>query len=469
MNVTIVGIFLILLSIIFFMFSSKLLYTLFIFFIPFSATSVVNFGSSFGIQPYYYLCLIVLFRIIIDKLINYKTQCTNNGFENHKLKKFLALLFLFVLIVFLSLLMPIIIDGKLLAFDPKSSQYMPIEFTFSGLRFVLYLLIGVISTILIIVNSKSVKLINYVIKVYVVSSVFVALWGLFQLVTFKLNIPYPNFIFNNSVSFAADGYMQNISDINATRISSVAVEASIFSQYVLTSASILLYMISRGFKLFSALKDKLFAIILIISLSLSTSTTAYIGLVFMFLLIFIINSLENTNFTKLYVYLCIVILSIFVIYYLYNNFYNVKIIMDTFILGKSNTYSGQDRLSSIKNAWNYFSMYPILGVGWRFITSNDLIVNLLANIGILGCLSFFLLIGYILNNLIKILNYLKHNKVNNEIKKYIGGVICSFITLIFINCITGFSYNLGHFWFIIGISMAIIIVFYKDTSIKSKT
>lgn len=64
------------------------------------------------------------------------------------------------------------------------------------------------------------------------------------------------------------------------------------------------------------------------------------------------------------------------------------------LLNKLSTPSGTARIYSIQYAFDYFMTYPILGVGWGYVTSFDLIFSLLAGVGLFG-LFFFVLAFYI--------------------------------------------------------------------------
>ena len=85
------------------------------------------------------------------------------------------------------------------------------------------------------------------------------------------------------------------------------------------------------------------------------------------------------------------------------------------LIGKQDSTSALIRLYTVSTSFGYFLQYPILGIGWSMATSDDLVVLLLANSGILGFLSFFYLIYYLLKKSIQ--NLKKYIKIENEKKR----------------------------------------------------
>jgi O-antigen ligase len=124
------------------------------------------------------------------------------------------------------------------------------------------------------------------------------------------------------------------------------------------------------------------------------------------------------------------------------------IVIDS-VFSKSSSYSALERLKTIQNGWSYFLQYPLLGVGWGSVTSHDLVVKLLANIGVLGLLSFAVVIMWLASRLYR---GIRQRRDDVALTQMVW--LLSLIMLIFMNAISEFAYVLGHFWLILGVSMS---------------
>jgi hypothetical protein len=284
-----------------------------------------------------------------------------------------------------------------------------------------------------------------------VSGVFVAAWGFFQLACGFVNVTYPAALFNNSASPGAGGFATALPDIAFKRMSSVALEPSILSQVLLTVIPLTIpavlgcgYLVSRRF-------DRGCFLLLTAALIATTSSSAYAGA-----LVLIVATaglsvrmkikgrramLKMTAWVGLGIPACFVLL--------YSVVPIFRTIMDFALFSKSTSYSALERLKTIQDAWGYFLQYPLLGVGWGSVTSHDLVFKLLANIGLLGLLSFTALVVSISSELFR-----KVRARRDEVALTQMVWLLSFIMLLFMNAISEFSFVLGHMWLILGIAMS---------------
>ena len=250
-------------------------------FLPFSATAVVNFDlggtiQGYGLQPYQLMTVLFLLRE------GPKLLAGRNDLKiSHPLGLSLALLFIFVGIVVLSLIMPFIINGRISIMDYSLKQYVPHIFTAHHVTQTLLVIFGAVITAVTASFNNTTDRILLTFRAYVLSGVFVGLWGFLQLIFYHLNIPYPDFIFNNSMSEAARNFGGVLEDVGMKRVSSVAVEPSIFAQFLLTVIPFILYAIITRKKIISHAIDKLILILLSTILLLSTSTAGSVGFIVM--------------------------------------------------------------------------------------------------------------------------------------------------------------------------------------------
>lgn len=426
------------------------LYGLMIFFIPFSATAIVNAGSdisAFGLQATMFFGALWILRKALNTVVSGYLRLPRRQAWSTVLQ--LA----FVSIALLSLSMPVIINGGLVL-DPVlsiTSAATPLTLDTYHVTQFLYLIYGMVLAILIAAhNSQPGKLENSL-KFYVLSGVFVSFWGWLQFLSYQLDIPYPSGIFNNSAHPAAQGFEQTLTDINLTRIASVAVEPSIFAQFLLTVIPIVLFSVIGRRAILSPAMDRLALIVMVSVLLLSTSSTGYVGLLFMAVAstvyIYFMGILRlqhlivgfTVMFAGIIIYLAVPI---------------VSIVSEELVLSKLESYSGQERLAAATKAWDYFRDYPVLGIGWGSIGTKDLITHLLATTGIVGLASFTAMILYALGRL-EATRRLAQATINAPTSLWAASITVSLLTLLFTSVTSGFPFPFSHFWFILGIAMGV--------------
>lgn len=134
-------------------------------------------------------------------------------------------------------------------------------------------------------------------------------------------------------------------------------------------------------------KANIFIIVLMgLSILLSTSSTAYLGLL-IYILYILINSKNGEKFFKVLIGLTILSL---ILYGAFSEYIN-EVVNNT-IFNKMDSQSGMDRSSDFWNNINYFLdldiMHSLFGIGFGYMRSGDLFTTLLVNTGIIGIISF---------------------------------------------------------------------------------
>ena len=128
------------------------------------------------------------------------------------------------------------------------------------------------------------------------------------------------------------------------------------------------------------------------------------------------------------------------------NFLNL-IFIDKLISG-----SMIERVFFIEKAWFHFLDYPFLGLGMGNITSSDLIVFLLSNVGIIGLLTFFFLVIYFVKGAVTNKETLKENtefSERNSNLALIDGILISFYVQLLVYLFMGFVWYLPVFYLMI--------------------
>tara|TARA_B100001027_G_scaffold216783_1_gene194265 strand:- start:742 stop:2136 length:1395 start_codon:yes stop_codon:yes gene_type:complete len=430
--------------------NSDLLIKSAIFFVPFSATSVINLGSGVPITAFQYLALILIFKEILLICFKGKFSWPSETIQAYSLK----LCFFFLLLCLFSLITPALINGEYNIYSTDFSKGYPLvklSFSLSSLNKLFPLFVGIFLIFVLLQNSTSVKSLRSYLKVYIVSICFISSWGLFQYVLWILGIEYPNFIFNTMISElrVADSEISSESGI-IRRIYSVTQEPSHFVCFLLSGLPILYVNNFYGEPIINRFFGTLFIFIIIFTLLISFTTTGVGGLaIFSFityLTLFAKNPL-SLIFRSLF-FLMIMILLIIAL----SQFEVVSDFLNLIFIEKLISGSMIERIFFIEKAWLHFIDYPFLGLGMGNITSSDLIVFLLSNVGIIGFLLFFYLIsklikGAIMNKKILLKNTDYSNRNSNL--ALIDGVLIAFYVQLLVYALMGFVWYLPVFYLMI--------------------
>lgn len=454
MEITIIGIIIILVSLIILFKDKETLIKLNIFFIPFSATAVINVGSGeagSSVQPYMYFCILNFMVLVCSLLNNYKFKFYRNEV------KLINLLLLFASFAFFSIFSPMLaVKNEIGNQSGSYGEYGLIYFSSKNITQFVYLLLGIIFSLLIYDNASKNenRYISYL-KVFGYSLIFTMIWGFFELFCKKTGLLYPDFIFNNTAKIGGQGFSHQLdAEGKYDRITSVAVEASILVQNFLVFLPFLIHdYLYKRYSLFSKKVERFLIILFSVFIFLSTSSSGILSLFVLYFIIFVQFLNRQSAKQRFALFLGITLISVLFIGTVVYLFYDL---LNATLFTKGDSYSAIERSAATLSAWKNFKNYPILGVGWGSVTSFDLFIKVFSNTGILGGIPFVIL----LFELVK--KHMFNNKVNNNLDNfYNSAIFCSVLILIFNNGISGFTFMFGHFWFIIG--LAIILKFKKKT------
>lgn len=431
-------------------FSREWLYRLFIASTLFSGTAVFNVGggdNASGVQVWMFFGGLWLLRDLGSRLAR------GNVSFCRPLLVSAAWLAFFLLIVTMSLVMPSYINGHLQIESPllTDATRTPLFFSSRNITSWLYIVFGSLVAVSVAQENRTIEKLEETARVYLISGVFVALWGFVQLGCGFVNVTYPAALFNNSASpAAAGGFATALPDIAFKRMSSVSLEPSILSQVLLTVIPLTIPAVLGCGYLFSRRFDRACFLLLAAALIATTSSSAYIGVLVLILatagLAVRMRIKDGRAMLKMAGWVGIGIPACFVL--LYESVPIFRTIMDFALFSKATSYSALERLKTVQDAWGYFLQYPVLGVGWGSVTSHDLVFKLLANIGLLGLFSFAALVLSISSELFRSVRSRRDDVALTQMVW-----LLSFTMLLFMNAISEFSFVLGHMWLILGIAM----------------
>ena len=277
MHITWIGAILLPLGIYAYFFSPNLLYVATIFLLPFSATAILNFGfleATTGIQSMVYFGTLWMLSAGPDAL----RRC--RVWRSRQMQTSVRRLRFFMLVVGLSLLMPIWINGDLTSSRTNLDRWNPcrLRFTPRNITQTMYLAFGVLLTLFLAVRNSKLGELKKTIRIFLISSFFVSCWGILQGLCYWAGFTYPAFIFNTSRGESAMGYTQALEDVGVTRVCSVATEPSIFAQFSLIALVFAIFAVVTGRVVISKFWDRALLFVTVVVLLMTTSTTAYVGL-----------------------------------------------------------------------------------------------------------------------------------------------------------------------------------------------
>ena len=363
----------------------------------------------------------------------------------------------FVLVVMLSLVMPIWINGRVYIDDAEFANGLsnsePLVFRLRNITQTIYLVYGVLLAVLVAFRNSHLPELIRSIRIFLISAIFVSIWGFVQFFCSVLSIPYPAYVFNTSATGSALGYLEELGDLGIARVSSVATEPSIFAGCMLVALVFALFAIARKRPVISRRWDRAAVVIIFGALVISTSTIAYVGLVVVFVLyLFSLQYLKVVRRKHIIGFLVLVGLVGLTIVL----FSPAQDIIASFVLGKGESYSGIARAYAIALAAQYFIQYPILGLGWGSVTSHDLVFKLLSNTGLLGFGAFSFFLISLFRRLWR--GATRTGLADAEWQWWSICLLVAYLVLIFTNVTTGFDFVFEHVWFLLGLSMSVPIL-----------
>tara|TARA_B100000780_G_scaffold262090_1_gene214967 strand:- start:7247 stop:8641 length:1395 start_codon:yes stop_codon:yes gene_type:complete len=450
MGLTFSSIFIIPFALFCFIRNTDLLIKAVIFSIPFSATSILNLGSGVPITAFQFLSLIFIFKQSLNIVYRGHFFWPSNNNQS----TLLLLCFLFLGICSFSLIMPALIDGAYYVHSIDIANGYPLielTFTLSTFKKLFPLFIGILLIFFLLQEKISLTTLRIYLKTYVISICFISSWGLFQYITWISGVDYPGFIFNtmNSDLMVVDSELSVESGV-IKRIYSVTQEPSHFVCFLLSGLPLLYVNNFFGQPLISRNLGLFFIIIIVFSLLISFSTTGAGGLaILVFITYLTLYSKNPLSLILRFIFLSIIFtLGIIVLsqFEFFENFLNI-VFIEKLISG-----SMLERLFFIEKAWNHFLDFPILGLGLGNVTSSDLFIFLLSNIGIIGTLSFVFLIVFLLRYAKKSANIVKESNdkllLTNNLS-IINSVLISFYVQLFVYFFMGFVWYLPIFYIMV--------------------
>ena len=452
MEITWLGIILFPLGVLIALLFPKRLDAIAIFSIPFTATSLLNTASGVPITP------IIFFGFLF--IVSQSNEIIKNWHHIFDIRNdwSLVLLILFLFIVVISMIMPVIIDGDLLVNSNQlnNTYYYPVSLNINNIKNPFPVVFFIILSVCLVISIKTPQKIKYMLKIYIISGLFVSLWGVYQFISTNIfGIEYPFYIFNNAILDTMQGYRQtfDFNGIELYRVSSVLHEVSFFSKFILSIIPLLVVSIILNQPFFNIQIDNIIIFVLMVSLMITTSSSAYFGLVIMLGVILAMSRSFNKSRKRLTTLLLVTSAIALLIYFCSST---AQDMIDYMIISKLDSGSALERTLSVENSWEYFLEYPVLGVGWDIVTCHDLVVKILVSTGFVGLSVFSALIIYVIRrSMVTLKGFIYLSKgIDIDIFVYVLGLTISLITMLILGLFSGIEFYLGFFYFIISLLIA---------------
>ncbi|MEM9169793.1 MAG: O-antigen ligase family protein [Pseudomonadota bacterium] len=424
MTITLIGFALAPLGVFAFLFRPHWLAPLAVFFIPFSATAIVNVSSvSFGLSPaiFFGICLIARMAATGDL---WRARGLSDG---HRALLVLLTVFWFATAV----------STAASAVEQRSSLSNLTQFG--------YLTFGIGFTAAFSLALTDPDALRRTLTALRASVVFVCLWGVVQVATNAVGAPYPAFLFNNSGGDFADMFDQSFAG-GVTRISSVAVEPSFLAFSLGLALAFGATACLRGDRALRAA----WAPVVLFSAAVvfgSTSSTGYMAMAGVLALVCIYRP-------PVAVALGVAGLAGLLILSLVEPAFVDAVRVVT--LGKFETFSFNDRLQTIIRGVDTFRDHPFAGAGWGASFAFSLPVLLLANAGVLGVGAFSIAV---LATLVYEQRRRRALLAVSPVEPHGGQAVLAgarnaFLLALLIMTASGFRYQVLDFWFYWALAIA---------------
>lgn len=424
------------------------LYVVTIFFLPFTATEVLNVGSgpnASGLQAAMFFGSLLLMRQFYVVLTTLRIRIPLYG------RSSLLWLAAFVATTALSLVMPLWLDGhvQIPAQILGDFSSTPLYLKSANVTGVLYLVYGFCFACFIAYENQKPGMLRVTLKAFLAGSIFSACWGLVELGCKVSGITYPA-IFNNGIAISTQGYLESLSD-SVFRLSSVAVEPSIFAQALLVAVALYMPFALGRLTMFGKIRDRCFLAVLVMVLLLTTSSTAYVGIFVLTTLVLALLAIRGVLSPK---YIAVPLLGVAAIASLYFTLPIARSVLDAALFTKASGGSAAERLMTVNNTFEMFQKYPLLGVGWASVPSHDLIVNILGNAGLLGLFTFSASMFCAFRALFRSIQSRRNVLQMQGLMQMDFALYIALAVTLATSALSGFLNTFSFFWFIVGLAVA---------------
>ena len=378
-----------------FLFRHRYLVPLLIFFLSLQCTSIVNITSiNYGLQAYRLLCMLISIRLVLDIL---KSEI--NGFADRLGKIANPLLVFMSYSIIISIVGPLLFKGILVCPPQLGIDYcaihgpLPLKMSMYNMGFPFFILFYVLVFIYLSLARLDYSILQMGIKAFLVSMVLVMLLAIYQFISYITGLPDILAFFNVSAARHYNLSYFSVGGIVLPRITSTFFEPSMLSPFACGVFSFYLVRYIEGGSVFHLL----IALISMVIIFISTSTTAYVATVVGLLVLLALCNIPKVYLRELFFSREYMGRSLFLVFFMFGigailvwKVGFIREIISIFVLEKRNTGSFSSRLFTDMFALSIFKNSLFLGVGLGSTRSSSLLPHSLSTIGFMGTASLFL-------------------------------------------------------------------------------
>lgn len=434
--ITLTGGVILLLSVLLWFTRKDPLIILFTFFIPFSATAIANINSlTFSITPYH------LFGGLL--IVTAGIAWLKRGVAEAQIDLGSPFFWMATFMVFLLVWL----------FAAAATRGV----TMTVLLQTALLVMGLLVTWALARTFDKPETARLVVTVYLASGVFVAVWGILQWICLNTGRPFPQDIFNNSISQGVniDEVLKNI-DFTVYRMSSVTLEPSYFTRFLVPALLVVLILLGDGV----GPRRPLIAcfVLFFAAIVLSTSTIGYLGI-----------ALVGMAAVALYAQRLLPLLAVvgtIAVGVLLSVPHALTTVLSVTV-DKSESGSYDYRLWTIEQGYDAFATAPFFGHGWGWYAGgavasiHDFLFKMLSSVGVIGLAIYLLFLATALFQSLAVLRALSAYRAERtlppavaaeaaQLRALLLGFLVAFSLIFILDALATFSYFIGQQWFLLG-------------------
>jgi len=405
--------------------------------IPFFYTYVLDLEFT-NIQPYQFFGALLILRHAIDLSVG-------AGPRLFGISKPTAALIAFLFLVYLSLFMSVVLEGSIYVI-PTETPYQdfenvePLRFGMSNVTQSIYPTFMVLLFVCMVREIRDLRIVQRIVQLNIVTAVVVIASGIFFQIAMifglreSIEALYRFVTGFTDVSRIYYGATYNMMG-PLPRMFTLSGEPGYTSAYLLTLFGVVVALhynvVRQGWKL---RHNRLAEALLLAGLLLAGSTTGYLGLFVMVVVLFAVPRLFRLG-AKGHRFKSALLMNVLLALVLGGLVLVTPILMETSFLDYVYTThyqklfeeagSGFVRLATVASGVEVFSKSPLLGVGYGSHRTGSLLTSLLSNVGVLGTSAFFLFNGLVFARGVKVCR----RSGNRELVSITFALLVSFATL----------------------------------------
>lgn len=409
---------------------------LFTFFIPFSATAILNIVPlTFSITPYHFFGGLLIATVCIGWL--------RKGVAEAKFDLASPFFWMALFIVFLMAWL----------FAAAATRGV----TMTVLLQTALLIMGLLVTWVLSRTFDTPETVRQIAVAYLASGVFVAVWGIIQWFCLNTGRPFPDDIFNNSISQGVNDaeVLKNIG-FTVYRMSSVTLEPSYFARFLAPATLVVLVLLGEGV---GPRRPLVACLVLFVgAMLLSTSTIGYLGLV-----------LAGVAATALYAQRLLPLLGAIGVVAggVLLAFPEALTAVLSVTVDKSESGSYEYRMWTMQQGYDAFATAPFFGHGWGWYAGgavasvHDFLFKMLSSVGIVGLTIYMIFLATSILQSLGALRALTDYRTGRDLSPAVTaeaaqlralllGFSGAFCLIFILDALATFSYFIGQQWFLLG-------------------